>query len=178
MSIEITKISPEPSRPSSAIGTIVRAVLTALGYNFNPPWPHHNAPILDAIWCAYRRIESFFDNTRPDIDGVNLVETRLTEDGQLAVDLAIQASDYDGDLLAYGANTGPHLIATGEGTYTYLADANFTGTVTLTFAAWDNFPSNHYHQGLPIWDYTGGHVTNVTINLVVLAQQPAPLLST
>jgi hypothetical protein len=135
-------------------------------------------PISDAIWGAYRRIESVLDNTRPDIDGVDLVGTRLTEDGQLAIDLAIRASDYDGDLLAYGANTGPHLIATGEGTYSYLADADFAGTMTLGFAAWDNNVGNHYHQGLPIWDYTGGHVTNVTINLAVLAQQPAPPLTT
>lgn len=167
VTIEITHQSAAPNI-KSPIGSFVRNILRAFGYNFNPPFPHTNPPILDSIWGAYRRWESQNFNALPAVNDVTIAATRFAEDGRLALDIAFDVSDYDGDpfiVSAHGIN--PDLVETGPGTYTYFAPADFTGTVPLDFVTGDF--GNHRHAG-PFSD-PFRHQVNFTATITVLAEE-------
>jgi hypothetical protein len=169
VTIKITHQSAAPNI-KSPIGSFVRNILRAFGYNFNPPFPHTNPPILDSIWGAYRRWESQNFNALPAVNDVTIAGTGFTGDGRLALDIAFDVSDYDGDpfiVSAHGIN--PDLVETGPGTYTYFADSDFTGTVPLDFGAVDF--GNHRHAG-PFSD-PFRHSIGFTVTITVLAEELA-----
>ncbi|GAS99110.1 outer membrane adhesin like protein [Mycolicibacterium canariasense] len=166
----ITKVNPAPSRPSSPLRTFVLNALGAFG--FNPEPGHTNNPVLQAIWNGYRKLEAIFDNTAPDIDAVRILGTRWTDDGYVAVDLAVDVSDYDGDPISTSTITGVAFTKNLDGTFTYLATPGYSGTDTVYIGATDS--GNHYHQGTTIFDYTGNHTRVAAIAITVIA---APALS-
>ncbi|MHA3023346.1 Ig-like domain-containing protein [Mycobacterium sp. BMJ-28] len=167
VSVAITKVNPAPSRPSSPIRTFVLNALAVFGFNPDPAPGHPNNPVLEAIWGAYRRVESMFDNTRPEFDGVAVVATRETADGNVAVDLRVDVSDYDGDPIVTSATTGVAFTKNADGTFTYLCAPGFSGTDTVYIGATDT--GNHYHQGTSVFQPTGGHTTVAAIAITVTA---------
>lgn len=162
VSVVITQVNPAPSRPSSPIRTFVLNTLGVFGFNPDPAPGHPNNPVLEAIWGAYRRVESMFNNTRPEFDGVAVVASRETADGNVAVDLRVDVSDYDGDPIVTSATTGVTFTKNADGTFTYLCAPDFTGTDTVYIGATDT--GNHYHQGT-----NGGHTTVAAIAITVTA---------
>lgn len=166
----ITQVNPAPSRPSSPLRTFVLNALGAFG--FDPEPGHANNPVLQAIWNGYRKLEAIFDNIAPDIDAVRILGTRLTDDGYVAVDLAVDVSDYDGDPISTSTITGVAFTKNLDGTFTYLAAPGYSGTDTVYIGATDS--GNHYHQGTTIFDYTGKHTRVAAIAITVTA---APALS-
>ncbi|MEN4476027.1 Ig-like domain-containing protein [Mycolicibacterium cosmeticum] len=164
----ITAVNPAPSRPSSPLRTFVLNALGAFG--FNPEPGHTNNPVLQAIWNGYRKLEAIFDNIAPDIDAVRVLGTRWTDDGYVAVDLAVDVSDYDGDPISTSTITGAAFTKNLDGTFTYLATPGYSGTDTVYIGATDS--GNHYHQGTTIFDYTGNHTRVAAIAITVTAAPP------
>jgi hypothetical protein len=157
---------------SSPIGGFVRAILGAFGFKPEPTSGHTNNPLLEAIWGAYRRWESENFNALPAINDVTIAGTRFAEDGRLALDIHFDVSDYDGDPFILSARgIDPDLVETGPGTYTYFADADFTGTVPLDFGVQDF--GNHRHAG-PFSD-PFLHQAGLTATITILAAEPTPV---
>ncbi len=154
----ITEVRPAPSRPSSPLRTFVLNALGAFG--FNPAPGHANNPILQSIWNGYRKLEAMFDNTAPDIDAVRVLGTRWTDDGYVAVDLAVDVSDYDGDPVTTSTITGVAFTKNLDGTFTYLATPGYSGTDTVYIGATDS--GNHVHQ-------TGNHTRLAAVAITVTA---------
>lgn len=154
----ITEVRPAPSRPSSPLRTFVLNALGAFG--FNPAPGHANNSILQSIWNGYRKLEAMFDNTAPDIDAVRVLGTRWTDDGYVAVDLAVDVSDYDGDPISTSTITGVAFTKNLDGTFTYLATPGYSGTDTVYIGATDS--GNHFHQ-------TGNHTRLAAVAITVTA---------
>jgi len=136
VSVAVTNVDPAPTAaPLQPIRNLVLGVLGVFGFSPNPAPGQTNNPILEALWGAYRRIESFVGNETPTVGTARVVATSFTPEGKVAVTLRLDAADPDADPLTYRTTDGTHgtLSANGDGTYTYLADADFT---VFTSTAW------------------------------------------
>lgn len=162
-------VTPEPSlsQPSPRpLRQLVLGVLGLFGFNSNPAPGTTNNPILEGLWGAYRRIESALFNETPTVKSAEIIDRSLTEDGQLAVTLAVEFDDYDGDPLSYTTTDGTHgtLTRNLDGTYTYLTNPG-TGTDTVSIIARDK--GFHLHGLLGIFRPGGGHARTATLTLTI-----------
>ncbi|WNG83215.1 hypothetical protein C6A86_005965 [Mycobacterium sp. ITM-2016-00316] len=162
----ITNRSPAATRPSSLIRTVVLGVLGIFGFNPN----RTNNPVLQGIWNTYRRAESYISNIPPDITAVHVLGTSIADDGRVAVRLGFDVSDYDGDPFTVFESGIPDFEQNPDGTFTYFADAGFSGTGRAWVTAVDS--GDHFHN-FALWDYSGGHYRTAAITLTFAAAQPA-----
>jgi VCBS repeat-containing protein len=174
----VTNVDPAPAAaPLQPIRNFVLGVLGVFGFSPNPAPGQTNNPILEALWGAYRRIESFVGNETPTVGTARVVATSFTPEGKVAITLRLDAADPDGDPLTFGTTDGTHgtLSANGDGTYTYLADADFTGADTVSITAVDNGFHFHGLAGL----FGAGHARTATVAITITeAPNTAPTVAT
>jgi len=178
VSVAVTNVDPAPApAPLQPIRNFVLGVLGVFGFNPNPAPGQTNNPILEALWGAYRRIESFVGNETPTVGTAQVVATSFTAEGKVAITLRLDAADPDGDPLTFATTDGTHgtLSANGDGTYTYLADADFTGADTVSITAVDNGFHFHGLAGL----FGAGHARTATVAITITeAPNTAPTVAT
>ena len=178
VSVAVTNVDPAPTAaPLQPIRNLVLGVLGVFGFSPNPAPGQTNNPILEALWGAYRRIESFVGNETPTVGTARVVATSFTPEGKVAITLRLDAADPDGDPLTYRTTDGTHgtLSANGDGTYTYLADADFTGADTVSITAVDNGFHFHGLAGL----FGAGHARTATVAITITeAPNTAPTVAT
>jgi len=175
----VTVSSVAPS--GGAVRPLHNLVLGVLGlFGFHPGTGTWSNPILAGIWGTYRRIEAFFDNAEPRIVSAQVVSTGMTTDGRTAVTLAVSATDLDGDTLRYSTKSGAHgtLTANTDGTFTYVADAGYTGTDTVTITA-NDAGHFHFHGLLSIFEPNWGHTSTAKLTLTLTEDStPAATVTT
>jgi VCBS repeat-containing protein len=178
VSVAVTNVDPAPAAaPLQPIRDLVLGVFGVFGFSPNPAPGQTNNPILEALWGAYRRIESFVGNETPTVGTARVVATSFTPEGKVAITLSLDATDPDGDPLTYRTTDGAHgtLSANADGSYTYLADADFTGADTVSITAVDNGFHFHGLAGL----FGAGHARTATVAITITeAPNTAPTVAT
>ena len=65
-------------------------------------------PCWSALWAAYPRLRSRFENETPTSSGATIVSTSQTEDGYTAVKISVGFTDPGGDTLHFTTSNGAH----------------------------------------------------------------------
>lgn len=175
--VTVSSVSPS----GGVVRPLHNLTLGVLGlFGFHPGTGGWTNPILSGIWGTYRRLEAFFDNAEPRIVSAQVVSTSVATDGRTAVTLAVTATDLDGDALRYSTKSGAHgtLTANADGTFTYIADAGYTGSDTVTITANDD-SHFHFHGLLGLFKTNWGHTSTATLTLTLTGEStPASSVTT
>ena len=174
--VAVTNVGPPQIPQWRPLRGLVLGVLGAFGYTPGAPSPN---PLLEAVWGLYRRVESTFANQRPNVNGATVVNSELTDQGQVIITGAVDFDDPDGDRMLYESTNGAHgtVVVNNDGTFTYTpTDPEFTGTDSFTITASD--AGRHLHGLIGLITPRGGHIRTATISInLTAATNDAPVIN-